>query len=85
MGVFLAVQRNVQIRESLDNTYVDDRFKWVKNMKYCLNCEKKFDTEDELCPNCGVKLCEMLQDADDKMNENEAAEIISTMMITGIL
>lgn len=41
---FVAVQRNVQIRESLDNTYVDD-----------------------------------------KMNENEAAEIISTMMITGIL
>lgn len=59
--------------------------KGVKNMKYCLNCKKKFDTEDELCPKCGTKLCEISQDADDEMNENEAAEIISTMMITGIL
>lgn len=58
------------------------------NSRQCLFrcCAKKCaDTEDELCPNCGVKLCEMPQDADDKMNENEAAEIISTMMITGIL
>lgn len=54
-------------------------------MKYCLNCKKKFDTEDELCPKCGAKLCEMPHDADDEMNENESAEIISTMMITGIL
>ena len=54
-------------------------------MKYCLNCKKNFDTEDEFCPKCGAKLCEIPQDADDEMNENEAAEIISTMMITGIL
>ena len=30
------MQRNVQIRESLDNTYVDDRFKWVKNIHHCM-------------------------------------------------
>lgn len=54
-------------------------------MKYCLNCKKEYDLEEVLCPNCGEKLCEMSQDADDEMNENEAAEIISTMMITGIL
>ena len=40
---------------------------------------------DELCPNCGAKLCEMSQDAGDEMNDTEAAEIVSTMMITGIL
>ena len=57
----------------------------VKNMKYCLNCKKKFNTENELCPNCGAKLCEMPRDAVDEMHENETAEIISTMMITGIL
>ena len=54
-------------------------------MKYCLNCKTQFDTEDELCPNCGAKPYEMPQDNRDEMNENEAAEIISTMMITGIL
>ena len=54
-------------------------------MKYCSNCKKKFHTEDELCQNCGAKLYEMPQDSGDEMNENEAAEIISTMMITGIL
>lgn len=54
-------------------------------MKYCLNCKKKFDTEDKLCPICGTKLCEMPQDADNETEENETAEIISTMMITGIL
>lgn len=57
----------------------------VYNMKYCLNCKKKFDIEDELCQNCGSKLKEMPQDDGDEMNKNEAAEIISTMMITGIL
>lgn len=51
----------------------------MKNMKYCLNCKKNFDTEDKLCPNCGEKLCGMSQNADDEMNENESAEIISTM------
>lgn len=54
-------------------------------MKYCLKCKKKFDTADELCPNCGAKLYEISKDAGDEMNESEAAEIISTMMITGIL
>lgn len=54
-------------------------------MKYCVNCKKKLDTEDEFCPICGTKLSEMHQDAGDEMKENEAAEIISTMMITGIL
>lgn len=54
-------------------------------MKYCLSCKKKFDTEDEMCPICGSKLCEMPQDDDRELKENECAEIISTMMITGIL
>lgn len=54
-------------------------------MKYCFNRKMKVDTEDKRCPTCGAELCEMPQDADDKMNESEAAEIISTMMITGIL
>lgn len=54
-------------------------------MKYCLNCEKKFDTEDNLCPNCGAKLNKIPQDDVDEMKENEAEEIISTMTITGIL
>lgn len=54
-------------------------------MKYCLNCKMQFDTEDKRCPNCDAKLYEMPQDNRDEMNENEAAEIISTMMITDIL
>ena len=31
-------------------------------MKHCLNCKTQFDTEDELCSNCGVKPYEMPQD-----------------------
>lgn len=54
-------------------------------MKYCMNCKKKLDTEDEFCLICGTKLSEMSQNAGDEMKENEAAEIIATMMITGIL
>ena len=54
-------------------------------MEYCLKCKKQFDTEAELCPNCGAKPYEIPQDNRDEMNENEAAEIISTMMITDIL
>ena len=54
-------------------------------MKYCINCKKKYNAEDELCPNCGSELCEMSRDTGDEINENENAEIISVMMITGIL
>ena len=57
----------------------------VKNMKYCKKCKKKFDTENELCLNCGSKLYQMSQDDSNEINEIEAAEIVSTMMITGIL
>lgn len=54
-------------------------------MKYCKKCKKKFNTENELCPNCGTKLHEMSHDDSNEINETEAAEIVSTMMITGIL
>ena len=54
-------------------------------MKYCLNCKKKFDTEDESCPICGAKLNDIPQDDTYETSETEAAEIISTMMITDIL
>ena len=54
-------------------------------MKYCLNCKKKFNAEYERCPTCGKKLYEISKDDGEKINESEAAEIISTMIITGIL
>ncbi len=49
-------------------------------MKCCLRCKKKFDKEDELCPNCATKLCEMSHDVGDEINENEAAEIKSFLL-----
>lgn len=54
-------------------------------MKYCKKCKMKFDTEDNLCPSCGAKLYEMPQNDGEEINDNETAEIISTMTITGIL
>ncbi|MGN0447512.1 MAG: hypothetical protein ACI4GC_03085 [Acutalibacteraceae bacterium] len=54
-------------------------------MKYCASCKKRCDTEEKFCLDCGDKLYDLPQDYDDNMNENEAAEIVSTMMITGIL
>lgn len=54
-------------------------------MRYCSNCRKKLDKEEERCPDCGALLREMPPDADDEMQESKAAEIISTMTITGIL
>ena len=52
-------------------------------MKYCDLCEKEFDTEENICPVCGTEVTEL--SAEDETNEYEAAEIISTMMTTGIL
>lgn len=53
-------------------------------MKYCFICKKKFDTEVERCPDCGARLNASSDDRDE-MNDREAVEIISTMMITDIL
>ena len=52
-------------------------------MKYCKKCKKEFDTEKNECPICRKQLTEKTQNED--INEYEAAEIVSTMMITDIL
>lgn len=54
-------------------------------MKYCKKCNRNFENENEKCTVCGIKLVDTSDDKNDEINENEAAEIISTMMITGIL
>lgn len=51
-------------------------------MKYCTHCQKTFDSDEDLCPVCGTLFIEMPQ---DECDESEDAEIITTMMITGIL
>ncbi|MGN0482341.1 MAG: hypothetical protein ACI4HI_02195 [Lachnospiraceae bacterium] len=54
-------------------------------MKYCEKCKRKFANEEEKCPVCGTKLIDISDDKNDEINEYEAAEIVSTMMTTGIL
>ena len=51
-------------------------------MKYCQKCIKEFETEESVCPVCGKNLVDI---QNEENNEYEAAEIISTMMITDIL
>ena len=53
-------------------------------MKYCPKCRKEMK-EELICPVCGVTLIDITNDEENKENEYEAAEIISTMMVTGIL
>jgi len=45
----------------------------------------KWGTEDEICSICGEKLYEISNDSGDEKNGTEATEIVSTMMVTGIL
>lgn len=54
-------------------------------MKYCEECGKEFETEDMICPVCNGKLDESLDNTEDATNEYEAAEIISSMMMNGII
>ncbi len=54
-------------------------------MKYCKICNNGFETEENICPVCEGSLVDVLNSVDNEINEYEAAEIISTMMITGIL
>jgi rRNA maturation endonuclease Nob1 len=51
-------------------------------MKYCDKCKKEFETDNVICPICGNELQEIEQ---ENNNELEVAEIVSTMMITGII
>lgn len=53
-------------------------------MKYCEKCKEEFENKKEKCRVCGTKLID-ISDEKDEINEYEAAEIVSTMMITGIL
>ena len=39
-------------------------------MKYCTNCNKKFDEDIKFCPECGNKLS-VIKDEDDKENDSE--------------
>jgi len=54
-------------------------------MKYCEKCRKQFEVEENICPTCGAMLENIPNGESDNINEYEAAEIISTMMTTGIL
>ena len=54
-------------------------------MKYCEKCRNKFETEEDFCPICKETLIDIPNDESDEINEYEAAEIVSTMMIMGIL
>lgn len=54
-------------------------------MKYCNKCKREFETEEDTCPICGAMLIDVSKNEQNEINEDEAAEIISTMMITGIL
>lgn len=54
-------------------------------MKYCEKCKKEFDVEENECPICGNRLTEISEAKNEEINEYEAAEIVSTMMTTGIL
>ncbi len=51
-------------------------------MKYCEKCRINFETAEYTCPICGAELIDI---SSDESNEYEAAEIVSTMMTTGIL
>lgn len=51
-------------------------------MKYCEKCRNSFETAEYTCPICEAELIDISNDED---NEYEAAEIVSTMMTTGIL
>ena len=51
-------------------------------MKYCEKCRNSFEIAEYACPICGAELIDI---SDDEGNEYEAAEIVSTMMTTGIL
>ena len=51
-------------------------------MKYCDLCCQEFEAETSICSICGATLVEIPQ---SETNEYEAAEIVSTMMTTGIL
>lgn len=51
-------------------------------MKYCAHCKRKFDVEQDACPICGAKFAEI---GETEALEQETAETVSTMTITGIL
>lgn len=53
-------------------------------MKYCEKCKKEFNMNENVCPVCGNKMIDV-KVAEDNENEYEAVEIVSTMMLTGIL
>ena len=53
-------------------------------MKYCVNCDKDFETEETECSICGEEL-KCLVDADMDADEYEAAKIVSVMMTTDII
>ena len=54
-------------------------------MKYCEKCRARIETQEFACPVCGEILVDIPADESDAINEYEAAEIVSTMMTTGIL
>lgn len=48
-------------------------------MKYCEECKKEFDTEEQKCPICGEKLKQAEQ------SEEDVAITVATMTTLGIL
>ena len=53
-------------------------------MKYCVSCDKEFETEETKCSICGDEL-KCLVDADVDDDEYEAVWTVSVMMATGII
>ena len=53
-------------------------------MKYCVSCDKEFETEETKCSICGDEL-KCLVDADVDADGYEAVRTVSVMMTTGII
>lgn len=49
-------------------------------MKHCENCNKDYDTEENVCPVCGSELLKT-----EENSEDETDELVAAMTITGIL
>ena len=55
-------------------------------MKYCISCDKEFETEETKCSICGDELkCLVDADADVDADGYEAVRTVSVMMATGII
>ena len=57
----------------------------MRAVKYCKKCKKEFDEKENKCPICKNRLTKKIKPKDCEIKDSEAAEIVSAMMINGIL